>query len=106
MLPRLRVKRTREPLLETSNISAPAAVEEHEVCAVLAFHGVVAVARVPLEGIIAAAEEDHVIALLAIEEVVVVTPEQDISAVAPKDRVRAGAAIDGDLDQGREIAGG
>ena len=58
MLPRLRVNRTRSPLAEASKISLPrAAVEEHGVSAVLALNHVAAVARVPLEGVVASAHE-------------------------------------------------
>ena len=58
MLPRLRVNRTRPPLADASKIScAGAAVEQHRVGAVLALDGVAAVARIPLEHVVAGAEE-------------------------------------------------
>ncbi len=107
MLPRLRVNRTRPPLAEASKISLPArAVEEHRVGAVLALDDVAAVARIPLEDVVAGAQEGDVVALLAVDEVVAVAAEQQVDAVAAEDRVVAGAAVDGDLDQGGQVAGG
>ena len=107
MLPRLRVNRTRSPLAEASKISLPpGAVKEHGVGAVLAFDGVAAVARVPLERVVAGAQERHVVALLAIDEVVAVAAEQQVDAVAAEERVVAGAAVHGDLDQRGQVAGG
>src|SRR5262249_7146163 len=81
-------------------------VEEQRVGSGLALNGVVAVARVPLEGIVASAEEGYIIALVAIDEVVAVATQQRIVAVATQQRVVAGTAVDGDLDQRREVAGG
>ena len=107
MLPMLRVKRTRPPLAETSKFSAMcAAVEQHRVGAVLALDRVAAVARIPLERVVAGAEEGGVVALLAVDEVVAVAAEQGVVAVAAEDGVVAGAAVDRELDQRREIAGG
>ena len=107
MLPRLRVKRTRPPLAETSKISlALEPLNSMRVGAVLALDGVAAVARVPLEDVVAGAQEGHVVALLAVDEVVAVAAEQQVDAVAAEDRVVAGAAVDGDLDQGGQVAGG
>ena len=107
MLPRLRVKRTRPPLAETSKISSTLrAVEQHRVGAVLALDRVAAVARIPLEDVVAGAEEGDVVALLAVDEVVAVAAEQQVGAVAAEERVVAGAAVDGDLDQRGQVAGG
>ena len=47
----------------------------------------------------------YVIALLAVDEVIAVTAEQQVNAVAAQQRVIASAAVDGDLDQRREVAG-
>ncbi len=88
-------------------ISLPfAAVEPQRVRAVLALDGVAAVARIPLEHVVAGAEEGGVVALLAVDEIVAVAAEQHIGAVAAEDRVVAGAAVDRDPDQGGEVAGG
>src|SRR5262249_7544266 len=76
------------------------AVEVHYVGAVLAGDGVVAVARVPLEDVIAGAHLGCVVALVAVDEVVAVAAEQGVGAVAAQQGVVAGAAVDGDLDQG------
>ena len=106
MLATSRVKRTRPPLAETSMLSSMLrAVEEHRVGAVLALDDVAAVARIPLEGVVAGAEEGGVVALVAVDEVVAVAAEQDVGAVAAEDRVVAGAAVDGDLDQRGQVAG-
>ena len=82
------------------------AVEQHRVGAGLAFDHVAAVARIPLEHVVAGAEQGGVVALLAVDEVVAVAAEQEVGAVAAEDGVVAGAAVDRDADQGREIAGG
>ena len=75
------------------------AVEDHRVAAGLALDDVAAVAGVPLERVVAGAEEADVVALLAVDEVVAVAAEQHVGAVAAEERVVAGAAVDGDLDQ-------
>ena len=90
MLPMLRVKRTRPPLAETSIFSAMLApLKSMRVGAVLALDGVAAVARVPLEGVVAGAQEGRVVALVAVDEVVAVAAEQRVGAVAAEDRVVA-----------------
>jgi hypothetical protein len=91
---------------DVEDLAAGAAVEEQRVGARLAFDGVAAVARIPLEDVVAGAQERDVVALLAVDEVVAVAAEQQVGAVAAEDRVVAGAAVDGDLDQRREVAGG
>ena len=63
------VRRRREDLV------AGAAVEQHRVGAVLALDHVAAVARIPLEHVVAGAEEDDVVALLAVDEVVAVAAD-------------------------------
>ena len=55
-----------------------AAVEQHAVGAVLALDHVAAVARIPLERVVAGSEERGVVALLAVDEVVAVAAEQDV----------------------------
>ena len=106
MLPMLRVKRSRSPLADASKSLADVrAVEQHRVGAVLALDGVAAVARIPLEHVVAGAEERGVVALLAVDEVVAVAAEQEVGAVAAEDRVVARAAVDGDRDQRGEVAG-
>ena len=64
------------------------AVEEHRVDAVLAFDRVAAVARIPLEDVVAGAEEGDVVALLAVDEVVAVAAEQAVDAVARRGSCR------------------
>ena len=59
-----------------------------------------------MEHVVAAAEEGDVVALLTVDEVVVGAAKQQVGAVAAEDRVVARAAVDGDLDQRREVAGG
>ena len=106
MLPILRVKRSalaiRRHLEDLGDVRA---VEQHRVGAVLAFDGVVAVARIPLEHVVARAKERGVVALVAVDEVVAVAAEQAVVAVAAEDGVVAGAAVDGEVDQRREVAG-
>ena len=107
MLPRLRVNRTRSPLAEASKISPPSQpLKSMRVGAVLAFDCVAAVAGVPLEHVVAGAQEGDVVALLAVDEVVAIAAQQQVDAVAAEDRVVARAAIDGDLDQGGQVARG
>ena len=83
-----------------------AAVEQQGVDAVLALDHVAAVARIPLEHVVAGAEQGRVVALVAVDEVVAVAAEKEIGAVAAEDGVVAGAAVDGHADEGRQIAGG
>ncbi len=71
--------------------------------AVLAFDDVAAVARIPLEDVVAGAEERGVGALVAVDEVVAVAAEQRVGAVAAEDRVVARTAVDGDRDQRRQV---
>ena len=72
------------------------AVEQHRVGAGLALDHVAAVARIPLEDVVAGAQQGRVVALVAVDEVVAVAAEQEVGAVAAEDRVVAGAAVDGD----------
>ena len=82
------------------------AEEQHRVGAVLAFDRVVAVARIPLEHVVAGAQQRHVVAVVAEHEVVAVAAEQRVRALAAEDRVVAGAAVDGQLDDaGRQRRG-
>ena len=83
------------------------AEEQHRVGAGLAFDRVVAVARVPLEDVVAGAEERDVVAVVAEHEVVAVAAEQHVGALAAEDGVVAGAAVDRELDHaGRQRGGG
>ena len=107
MLPRLRVNSARAAVGRgREDLVAVAAVEQHRVGAVLALDRVAAVARIPLEHVVAGAEEGGVVALLAVDEVVAVAAEQQVGAVAAEDGVVAGAAVDRDADQRGEVAGG
>ena len=84
-------------MAEASKISAPPLpLNSMRVGAVLALDDVAAVARIPLEDVVAGAEEGGVVALLAVDEVVAVAAEQQVDAVAAEDGVVAGAAVDGD----------
>ena len=107
MLPMLRVKRTRPPLAEASKISAPA-LPLKSIVSVPSWPSTMSLPSpgIPLEDVVAGAEEGDVVALLAVDEVVAVAAEQQVGAVAAEDRVVAGAAVDGDLDQRGQVAGG
>ena len=74
------------------------AEEQHRVGAVLALERVVAVARVPLEHVVAGAHEGQVVAVVAEDEVVAVAAEEHVGALRAEERVVAGAAVDGQLD--------
>ncbi len=87
------------------DLVSAAAVEQHRVGVVLALDHVAAVARIPLERVVAGAEQGDVVALLTVDEVVAIAAAQQVDAVAAEDRVAARTAVDGDLDQGREVAG-
>ena len=107
MLPTLRRNRTRCPFADTSKFSlALLAVEHHRVEAVLTLDDVAAVARIPLEHVVFAAEQREVVALLTVDEVVAGAAEQRVVAVAARDRVVAGAAVDRDLDERGEVSSG
>ena len=58
------------------------AVEQQLVGIGLAFDGVAAVARIPLEDVVAGAEKGRVGALVAVDEIVAVAAEQQVGAVA------------------------
>ena len=107
MLPRLRVNSTRPPFADAVKISTPA-LPLNSIVSVPSppSTDVGAVARIPLHHVVAGAEEDRVVALLAVDEVVAVTAEQLVGAIAAEDGVVAGAAVDRDLDQRGEVAGG
>ena len=94
------MKRTRSPLADDGEVlGAVAAVEEHRVDAGLTFDGVAAVAGIPLEGVVVAAEVADVVPLLTVDEVAAVPAEQAVGAIAPEEDVAAVAAVDGDRDQ-------
>ena len=83
------------------------AEEQHRVGAVLAFDRVVAVARIPLEHVVAGAEQGEVVAVVAEHEVVAVAAEDRVGALAAEDGVVAGAAVERELDDaGRQGRGG
>ena len=74
------------------------AEEQQQVGAVLALDGVVAVARVPLEHVVAGAEEGDVVAVVAEHEVVAVAAEDRVGALAAEDGVIPCAAVERQLD--------
>ena len=82
------------------------AVEEQFVGAVLALDGVAAVTRVPLEDVVAGAQEAGVVPLVAVDEVVAVAAEQRVGSVAAEERVVARPAVDRDRDQCGQVPGG
>ena len=91
---------------ELEVLAGVVAVEEQGVGAVLALDDVAAVARIPLEYVVAGAEEGDVVALVAVDEVVAVAAEQGVGAVAAEDGVVAGAAVEGERDQRGQVAAG
>ena len=107
MLPRLRVKRTRSPLAEASKISLPA-LPLKSIVSVPSWPSTVSLPSPGSHWKMSspAPRKRGVVALLAVDEVVAVAAEQQVGAVAAEDRVVAGAAVDGDLDQRRQVAGG
>ena len=58
------------------------AVEQHRVEAGLALEGVVVVARVPDEGVVAGAHQGDVVAVAAVDEVVALAAEEEVVAEA------------------------
>ena len=98
----------RPPLADDVDVLGDVRAEEqHLVGAVLAFDGVVAVARVPLEDVVAGAEEGDVVAVVAEHEVVAVAGQERVGALAAEQRVVARAGIDRELDDaGRQGGGG
>ena len=106
MLAMLRVKRARSPLALSVKISPMLrALEVQRVGAGLAFDGVVAVARVPVEAVVAGAEGRGVGALVAVDEVVAGAAEQDVGAVAAAQDVVAVAAVERELGERGDVAG-
>ena len=102
-----RVRRTREPLAETSMCSAGVgAVEVQGVAAALAFDGVAAVARIPLEAVVAGAQQRGVGTDVAVDEVVAAAAEQEVGAVAAAQRVIAGAAVERERGSARRCRSG
>ncbi len=81
-----------------------AAVEQQRVGARLALDDVAAVAGIPVEDVVARAEEGDVVALLPVDEVVALAAEQRVAAVAREDRVVARTAVERQADQRGQIA--
>ena len=88
---------------DSEDLAAVRAVEKKGVEAVLALDRIAAVARIPLESVVAGPKEGDVVALLAVDKIIPVTAEEKVDAVAAENGVVAGAAVDRDLDQGSEI---
>ena len=82
------------------------AVEVEPVAAGLALDDVVAVAGVPLEAVVAGAEERAVDALVAVDRVVAGAAEQEVGAVAAAQVSFVGAAVDRQRRERREVADG
>src|SRR5262249_28964521 len=82
------------------------AVEQHGVSAGLALDGVAAVARVPLEHVVAGAHLGQVVAVVAVDDIVAVAAVEGVVALATEDGVPAGPAVHGELDHGAGQGGG
>ena len=92
----LRVRRTRRAVGGDVDLLADVgAVEVERVAAALAVDGVAAVARVPLEAVVAGAQRRRVGADVAVDEVVAGAADEGLGAGAADQRVVAGAAVDG-----------
>ena len=88
MLPTLRVNSTPPAVGRgLEDFVDGAAIEEHRVRSVLALDCVAAVTWIPLEHVVAGADECHIVTLLAVDEVVAIAAEQQVDAVAAEDRV-------------------
>ena len=72
------------------------AVEQHRVGAGLAFDGVVVVAGVPDEGVVAGPHQGSVVAVAAVEEIVLRPADEDVLAETAIERERdgGGGAVD------------
>ena len=99
MLPTSRNSLTRPPLAEMSMFSSTLAPLNTSVSVPrLALDDVAAVARIPDERVVAVAEQGHVVAAAAVDDVVAVTADQRVGALAAGDGVVAGAAVDREAD--------
>ena len=81
-------------------------VEHQRVGTRTTFNGIAAIARVPDEGVVAAAELRIVVAAAADDDVIARAPDQHIVAVAAGDGVVAVAAVEGEVDQARKPVAG
>ena len=102
-----RVKSTRPPFATMSMFSAIFAPKKSIVSKPSSPSiDVVAIARIPLEHVVAGAHLRQVVAVVAEQEVVALTADQLVIALAAEDRVVAGAAVEGELDHpGRQCRG-
>src|SRR5204862_4285757 len=83
------------------------AEEEHLVRAGLALDRVAAVTRVPLENVVAGAQEGGVVPLVAVDEVVAVAAQEHVGALAAEDHVVPRAASHSQTDKaGRQRPSG
>src|SRR5262249_36735800 len=83
------------------------AVEHERVGAGLPFDRVAAVARIPDECVVAAAELGRVAAAPTVDDVVPVAADQQVVPVATGNGVVAGTAVEGEIDEvGEAVAGG
>ena len=107
MLARLRVKRTRWPFAETSKFSSMLA-PLNSIESAPSWPSMVSLPSPgsQLEDVVAGAHDPDVVALVAVDEVVAVAAEQEVDAVAAEDVVVAGTAVDRDLDERGQVAGG
>src|SRR5262249_32067581 len=71
----------------------------------LALDDVAAVARIPLEDVVAGAEVRRVVALVAVDEIVAIATKQVVGASATEDRVVAGPTVDRQLHHTRGQGG-
>ena len=79
------------------------AVEEECIRPVPTLDDVAAIARIPLEDVVARAEKGSVVAAIPVDEIVAVAADKKVRARAAEERVVARAAVHRDLhDAGRE----
>ena len=71
------------------------AIEDQRIGAGLALNDIAAVAGIPGERVVTVTEQRHVAAATAVDDVIAITADQPVVALASGDAVGAGAAIDG-----------
>src|SRR5262245_20927433 len=80
-------------------------IEYQRIRAGLAFDRVAAVARIPLEHVVAGAKEGDVVALIAVDEVFAIPAEETVGAAAAEQHVVARPAIEGEHRIGEQRRG-
>ena len=101
MLPRLRKNRTREPFGgDVEALVGAGAVERHGIQSGLTLDDVAAFAWVPLEAVVAGAEEREVRSSSAVDEVVAVSAEERLVPAAADEPVVGEATVNDELHRG------